>query len=128
MRAVILDTNALMMPYQFGINIERELSRLLGVCRIIVPTAVVEEVEKLSQQDGEVGRAATLGLSIIKKRGFRLMECAHKGDDGVIEAALKVDGAIVTNDKELKQKAKELELSVIYLRGGNRLEMEEELL
>jgi hypothetical protein len=124
MRAVILDANALMMPYQFGINIERELSRLLGVCRIIVPHSVVEEMHKLTEKDGEVGRAAKLGLSIVKKRGFRLMESEYKGDDGVLESALKVDAAIVTNDKDLKRRARELKLSVIYLRGENRLEVE----
>lgn len=125
MRAVILDTNALMMPYQFGINIEKELTRLLGICRIIVPRAVVEEIQKLSEQDGEIARAATLGLSIIKKRGFRLMECESRGDDGVLETAIKLDAAIVTNDRELKKKAKDLQLSIIYLRGENRLELEE---
>ena len=69
MRAVVLDTNALMIPYQFGINIERELTRLLGICRIIIPRTVVEEIQGLTEKKGEIGRAARLGLSIIKKRG-----------------------------------------------------------
>jgi len=125
MRAVVLDTNALMMPYQFGINIEKELNRLLGICRIIIPRTVVEEMERLAEEEGEVGRAAKLGLSIIKKKGFGLVETENKGDDGVIETALKMDAAIVTNDKELKKKAKKYNLPVIYLRGGNRLEIEE---
>jgi len=125
MRAVVLDTNALMMPYQFGINIEKELNRLLGICRIIVPRTVVEEMEKLAEEGGEVGRAAKLGLSIIRKRGFRLVETKSKGDEGVLETAIKMDAAIVTNDKELKKKAKELRLPIIYLREGCKLEMEE---
>ncbi|HEC88198.1 MAG TPA: hypothetical protein ENI52_02660 [Thermoplasmata archaeon] len=125
MRAVVLDTNALMMPYQYGINIEKELTRLLGICRIIVPRTVVEEIEKLSEEEGKIGRAAKLGLSIIKKRGFRLMETENMGDDGVLETAIKMDAAILTNDKELKNKARELNLPIIYLRGGTRLEMEE---
>lgn len=125
MRAVVLDTNALMMPYQYGINIEKELTRLLGICRIIIPRTVVEEIEKLSEQEGKIGRAAKLGLSIIKKRGFRLVETENMGDDGVLETAIKMDAAILTNDKELKNKARELNLPIIYLRGGTRLEMEE---
>ena len=125
MRAVVLDTNALMMPYQFGINIEKELNRLLGICRIIVPRTVVEEMEKLAEGGGEVGRAAKLGLSIIRKRGFRLVETENKGDEGVLETAIKMDAAILTNDKELKKKAKELRLPIIYLREGCKLEMEE---
>ena len=120
-----MDTNALMMPYQFGINLEKELTRLLGMCRIIVPVTVVEEMERLAEKGGKVGRAAQLGLSIIKKRGFRLMETENRGDDGVIETALKMEAAIVTNDKELKKKAKELQLPIIYLREGEKLELEE---
>ncbi|MEA2055048.1 MAG: twitching motility protein PilT [Candidatus Thermoplasmatota archaeon] len=127
MRTVILDTNALMIPYQSGINIEREIIRLLGICRIIVPSSVVEEMERLANEDGKTGRAAKLGLNIIKKRGFRLMETKSKGDDGVIETALKMDGAIVTNDKELRKRAKEMNLPIIYPRGENRLELEEVL-
>lgn len=125
MRAVVLDTNALLMPYQFGINLEKELNRLLGICRIIVPRAAIEEIERLAEKGGELGRAAQLGLSIVKKRGFRLIESQSRGDDGILEIALKMDAAIVTNDKELKKKAKELKLPIIYLREGNRLEMEE---
>lgn len=121
----MLDTNALLMPYQFDINIEKELNRLLGVCRIIVPRSVVEEVEKLAEKGGETGRAAQLALSIIKKRCFRVVETSCKGDDGVIETAIKMEAAILTNDKELKKKAKEMRLSIIYLREGEKLEMEE---
>jgi len=125
MRAVVLDTNALMIPYQSGINIEKELTRLLGICRIIVPSSVVEEMERLAGEDGGTGRAAKLGLSIIKKRGFRLMETESKGDDGVLETALKMDGAVVTNDRELQERARKMNLPIIYPRGENRLEMEE---
>ena len=125
MRAVVLDTNALMMPYQFDINIEKELTRLLGVCRIIVPRSVVEEIERLAEKGGEVGRAAQLALNIIKKRSFRVVETESRGDDGVIEIAIKMQASILTNDKELKKRAKELRLSVIYLREGEKLEMEE---
>jgi rRNA-processing protein FCF1 len=127
MRAVILDTNALMIPYQSGINIEKEINRLLGMCRIIVPSSVVEEMEYLAQQDGKVGRAAKLGLNIIKKREFRLMETEYKGDDGVLETALKMDGAVVTNDHDLKQRAKEMGLPIVFPRGENRLVIDERL-
>ncbi|HHH77608.1 MAG: hypothetical protein J7L93_02105 [Thermoplasmata archaeon] len=127
MRAVVLDTNALMIPYQSGINIEKEITRLLGICRIIVPSSVIEEMEKLANEDGGTGRAAKLGLSIINKRGFRIMETENKGDDGVLETALKMESAIVTNDRELQKRAKEMNLPIIYPRGENRLEMDEVL-
>ncbi len=127
MRVVVLDTNALMMPYEFGINFEKELNHLLGVCRIIVPSAVIKEMERLAENEGKRGRAAQLGLNIVKKRGYRLMETEKDGDDGVMDVAIRMDGAILTNDKELKKKARSYGLAVIYLRGANKLEIEENL-
>ncbi|MCD6512670.1 MAG: twitching motility protein PilT [Thermoplasmata archaeon] len=123
MKNVVLDTNALMIPYQFGINVEKELSRLLGICRIIVPKSIVEEMERITERGGSEARAAQLGLSIVKKKNYRVVETEARGDDAVLEAALKMDAVVVTNDKELKNRAAELGLSVVYMRGENKLEM-----
>ena len=127
MRNVVLDTNALLTPYQLGINIEKELNRLLGICRIIVPTSVIKEAEKLAMQEGSVGRAAKLGLSIVRRKDYQIIETTYDGDDGVIDVAVKTNAAVVTNDKELKKRAKELGLPVIYVREKSRLEIEESL-
>jgi len=127
MRNVVLDTNALLLPYQLGINIEKELSRLLGICRIIIPTSVIKEAEKIATRDGGEARAAKLGLSIIRRKDYQIIETEYDGDDGVMDVAIKMNAAIVTNDKELKKKAKEFGLPVIYVRGENRLEIEENI-
>ncbi|KAA0005338.1 MAG: hypothetical protein FE045_05270 [Thermoplasmata archaeon] len=127
MRNVVLDTNALLLPYQLGMNIEKELTRLLGICRIIVPTSVIKEAEKLASSNGSVAMAAKLGLNIVRKRDYQIVETLYDGDDGVMDVAVKTNAAIVTNDKELKKKAKEMGLPVIYVRGESRLEIEESL-
>ena len=38
---VVLDANALMLPFQFSINLDVELGRLLGECDVYVPSSVV---------------------------------------------------------------------------------------
>ena len=127
MRNVVLDTNALLLPYQLGMNIEKELTRLLGICRIIVPTSVIKEAEKLASSNGSVAMAAKLGLNIVRKRDYQIVETLYDGDDGVMDVAVKTNAAIVTNDKELKKKARDMGLPVIYVRGESRLEIEESL-
>ena len=127
MRNVVLDTNALLLPYQLGMNIEKELTRLLGICRIIVPTSVIKEAEKLASSNGSVAMAAKLGLNIVRKKDYQIVETLYDGDDGVMDVAVKTNAAIVTNDKELKKKAKDMGLPVIYVRGESRLEIEESL-
>lgn len=125
MRNIVLDTNALLLPYQLGINIEKELSRLIGICRIMIPKSVIKEVEKLASQNGSVARAAKLGLNIIRRKEYQIIETPYEGDEGVMDVAIKMNAIILTNDKELKKKAKEMGLAVIYVRGENRLEIEE---
>ena len=48
-RIVILDTNALMMLFEFSIDLESELNRLLGANSIFVPTTVLDELKFLSE-------------------------------------------------------------------------------
>ena len=38
---IILDTNALFIPFEFRINLDSELKRLFGVYEIIIPTCVL---------------------------------------------------------------------------------------
>jgi hypothetical protein len=55
---------------------------------------------------------------------FDLYENEGEGDDAILKMAREMNGAVVTNDKELKRKLRKEKLPVIYLRGKNKLEME----
>ena len=46
-RFVILDTSAIFMVFEYSIDVEQELTRLLGVYNIIIPSAVVDEINIL---------------------------------------------------------------------------------
>ena len=92
MISVILDANALIMPFQLGLNLDSELERLFGNHEIYVPSSVREELKGLGRNDA---------LSLSDK--YNRIKVSKKGDEGVLEAAEKLDGVIVTNDKELKK-------------------------
>ena len=78
-KAVVLDANALLMPFQFKINIDIEIERLLGGVEVLVPSSVIDELKKLKDKD------AKAALSLSKK--YRRVEVGKRGDAGVIEAA-----------------------------------------
>ncbi|MFV9678126.1 MAG: hypothetical protein ACNYVW_10830, partial [Methanosarcinales archaeon] len=66
---VIVDTNALFIPREFGVDIFHELERL-GYSHIIVPKAVLNELERLMQKPGLKGKAklaAKIGYSLVLK-------------------------------------------------------------
>lgn len=111
--AVVLDANALMMPFQFRVNLDRELHRLVGAVPVLVPSSVVDELSGLEDKHA---RAA---VSLAGK--YEVVETFSKGDDAVLEVAVDRCAAIVTNDRGLIARAKEGGVPVIRLRSGRYL-------
>lgn len=115
---VLLDANALLMPFQFSLDLEGELRRLLGTPRILVPSSVLEELDRLAATK-RVARAARL----LAER-FEVVDVPGRGDDALVEAARARGAVVVTNDRRLRRRLREAGLPVIYLRERSRLEGE----
>jgi rRNA-processing protein FCF1 len=111
---VVLDTNALMMPFQFNINLDIELERLLGPFEGIVPTSVLEELEGMKPE-----RLAKAARALASK--YEVFETDEKGDTAIVSVAEKLRAVVVTNDKALGSKLKALKLPVVSLRSRARL-------
>ncbi len=118
---VVLDTNALMMPVECNVRVLDELDRLLGNQRLVIPESVREELVKLSDGAGEEAKAASVGLDLSERCELRATE-AEYADDAVVELAQADDVThVVTNDGPLKQRLHDAGVSVISLRGQNKL-------
>ena len=100
---VVLDANALMLPFQFRVNLDAELARLLGECEVYVPSGVVRELERLAAED----RTAKGALSLAAK--YRMHETPERGDAAVVAAAEALRAHVVTSDRGL--------LAVLRARG-----------
>lgn len=117
---VIIDTNALMIPVQFNVDIFQELRRL-GYNRYLVPRAVLDELDALAKKSkGSDKLAAKVARSLGKKYG--IVERTGTADDVIIELATELNSAVLTNDIELKKKLIDKSITVIYLRQKNHLE------
>lgn len=112
---VILDTNALMMPFEININLERELDRLLGVYEILIPSSVIDELEKLSERD----KAASSALILTER--YNIINTSKKGDFSIIYLAKELKAIVVTNDKVLRKKLRKEGIPLIFLRGKDHL-------
>ena len=123
-KTVILDSSAILMLFEFSIDLEKELTRLLGNYRIVVPTPIVRELEFLSENGtGKKKTKAKASLKLIKKYDAIDMERSN-ADNSVLELAKKINGIVVTNDRELRNRIKEMSLSVIFLRAKKKLVMD----
>ncbi len=112
MTDVVLDTNGLLMPFQFDLNLDKELDRLVGERNVYVPSSVRDELEGLDEK---------AALQLSKK--YSQLEVEQSGDDGVLEAAEELDALILTNDKGLKERSLSRKIPVAYLRSGTHLEL-----
>ncbi len=117
--SVILDTNALMIPYQFGVDVFSELEKM-GYHELLVPEGVVKELNKLHiHAKGKDRTAASVALSLMDR--CSIIEAKGNPDDVIIKLAEERDAAVVTNDVELKKRLKEKKIPTIYLRQKKRL-------
>jgi len=119
---VIIDTNALMVPEQFGVDIFSELKRL-GYVQWIVPAQVLGELRSLAiradKGRDKIAARVALGLSehcnIVGEDNF-------DADKAIEELAINEGAAVFTNDKALKKRLFSKGITVIYLRQGRYLE------
>jgi len=110
MPKVVLDSNFLFLPFQYHIDLEEEIEKLLPGAEIFVPRAVISELEGLSKGGAREARAAQ-----ELARRFEVVETEEEGDRALKELAEK--GYIVaTNDKLLKEEIRKMGKTVVFLR------------
>ena len=123
-KTVILDSSAVIMCFEVSIDLEKELTRLLGAYRIVVPCSIIRELELLSKK-GEDNKKikAKAALAFVNK--YETVNVGGKNaDDSLISLAVSINGIVVTNDKKLRERLKDKSVSVVFLRGKKNLMME----
>jgi rRNA-processing protein FCF1 len=121
MRA-LLDTNFLMIPGEFKVDIFSQLISL-GYLEFFTIDLVVEELEKFSTKGGKVSRAARLALELIKNCDVTVIKTENKEgvDVELLKTAKERNLVICTQDKELIKKIIKAGMRYITLRQGKYL-------
>jgi hypothetical protein len=121
---VVLDTNALMMPVEFDVRVFDELERLTGrppaALDLLVPRAVVVELDRLAEGGDAAARAARVGRDLVDR--CRVVETEEPyADDAVLALAAEYDALVVTNDRPLRDRLLAEGVRVAGVRGRNTL-------
>jgi len=103
----VIDTNAIIYVIKQKVSLEKFLFD-----EIVVPSSVVEELEKLSIND----KNAKIALRLIQK--YKVIETSKKGDEGIIDVALRNNGKVITNDADLIKRLKLLGISAVSVSLG----------
>jgi len=113
-KCAILDSNFLLAPYQFKIDIVDEIKDL-GFAPITL-SCVIYEIEHLVENRGKTGSAAKIALEIINKRRIPVKHADGLADKTILEYALKEDCAVATNDAKLIRRLKEKNIEVLRIK------------
>ena len=125
---IILDSNALLVPLQFKIDIFEELKMLLNRnFEPILLSPIQGELEKIAAAGSpKMRRAASYALKRAEKCKFFQMDRKFAGspDDAIVQMAQEWKCPVFTNDKELKKRLRNINVPVIYVRQKSRLEID----
>lgn len=125
---IIIDSNFLFVPLQFGVDIFEELRRLLGgSIRCVVPSTVLEELQLLRRDSKpSVKKQIDFALSLAE-RCEKIEVDVVSGetvDDSIVRMARLLRCPVATNDAELRRRLRAEMTPVIYMRQKAYLEMD----
>ena len=117
----LLDTNFLMIPGEFRVDILSELLTL-GYTEVFTIDLVVRELEKLAVSKGKEGRNARIGLEFIRKGGVIVLKAgSERTDDEILRLAKTKEYIACTQDRGLIKRIRKAGLQFITLRQGKYL-------
>jgi len=124
---VILDSNFLMIPFQFNLDVFQEIEYILQrKVDFIVPSLVKSELTGISTRGGEGAAEASLALQLASR--CRVVEVAlnpgETVDDAIVKASQKLSAVVATTDIELKKRLRDVNIPVVYLRDKSKLEVD----
>ncbi|MGD9394805.1 MAG: nucleotide-binding protein [Candidatus Thorarchaeota archaeon] len=125
---VILDTNFLTVPAQFGVDVFSEAERVLErSIEFIVLESVLSEIKaKFERTKKTESRKFKIALDLLEKCRVVELDPSLKDttvDDQLLEYTVSVSGVLATNDRDLRNRASARGIPVLMLRGRKRLEL-----
>jgi rRNA-processing protein FCF1 len=125
---VILDSNALFVPLQFKIDVFSDLKRLLNRSyELILLSSVKRELEALSRKGSpKIRKNASYALKLAEKCRYVEVDfpASMLTDDVIVKIAEEWKSPVFTNDRQLKQRLRDISVPVIYVRQKSRLEID----
>ena len=116
-KEVVIDTNFFMVPFQFNVDIITELEKILPSYKLTTPSFVINELKGLKRNNkGKIRLNANLALKLANSSKVEIKDISLLENETVDDALLRVSEVLATNDIELKNRAKDKGITVVYLR------------
>jgi uncharacterized protein len=125
MRKIILDTNFLMIPFQFKIDIYSEIDRVCNFnYNLFMLEESINELKKIViNSKGKDKKAAKLALKLAKSKNIKLIKSSDNYADRIIIENADKGTIVATQDMALKRKLTQKGISLIILRQKKYLQL-----
>ena len=124
-KEVVIDTNFFMVPFQFNVDVITELENKLPSYKLTTPSFVINELKGLKNNNkGKVRLNANLALKLANSSKVEIKDISLLENETVDDALLRVSEVLATNDIELKKRAKDMGITVAYLRQKKYIAVE----
>ncbi|MBU0953229.1 MAG: hypothetical protein KKA90_02280 [Nanoarchaeota archaeon] len=121
----LLDTNFLMIPGRFKVDVITELRQFEGERELYTIDLVVEELERLADGTSKDARCAALALHLIQLYKIEVIQTqGQNADDELLQAAQHHQVVVCTQDAPLQKRLTELKLPFVHLRQKRTLVLE----
>lgn len=126
-RRVVVDTNFLLMPYEYGIDLPSELLRIVhGPITLVMSSGTQRELETLAGRNGRRATAARFVLQnlplIRSKFPVEVAPSSGEVDKWIIKFAQDNEVAVATNDVPLRKRLLAMGVPVIAMKGKSKLD------
>lgn len=127
MDKVLVDTNFLLMQFEYGLDVPSELLRIAdGPFSILIPSVVMDELGTLAGRNGKRAAAARFALQNLPKLRARfrveVLPSFGAADEWIIKYAQKNQVCVATNDVPLRRRLLLMGVAVIAAKGKSKLD------
>lgn len=125
---IVLDTNIPILIMTSSFSLESEIERLVPQHHSIVFLSVcVTELDLISKKSSKLAKQVAFAKKFVER--YQIIEYDPQNiryvDDKIVHYAREnqPNCVVVTNDKELRKKLRELKIPVIFIRAKGHLEL-----
>lgn len=127
MKKIIIDTNILMMPFEYGVDLMGELLRLINEpLTLVIPSGVLRELTTLGGKTGrraQAARSAAASLERLKTRFIvEVVDSEGEVDGWIIKYACKNKILVATNDVPLRRQLRASGVPVVAMKSKAKLD------
>jgi hypothetical protein len=119
MKKVILDTNFLLIPNEFKVDIFTEIKRIAPTYKLYIIDGTIDELNTIIERKGTKDKDklnAKIGLQLIEQKKVAIIKGSEKiVDDSIVHIA-NSDTIVATSDRELRQRLRKNKIQLISLR------------